>query len=83
MHRIASNRHPVVFVARYLWRHRVANAFIIVAILGAVAASVGARSASISAWMFCGAPADDVPLAPLPVPLELPAGTAVGVSTSG
>jgi ATP-binding cassette subfamily B protein len=43
MHRIASNRHPVVFVARYLWRHRVANAFIIVAILGAVAASVGAR----------------------------------------
>jgi hypothetical protein len=43
MHRLASHRQPVVFVARYLWRHRMANAMIILAILGAVAASVGAR----------------------------------------
>ncbi|HWG78693.1 MAG TPA: ABC transporter ATP-binding protein [Stellaceae bacterium] len=40
---VASSSKPVALIARYLWRHRIAHAVVILAILGAVAASVAAR----------------------------------------
>src|SRR5216683_3018754 len=43
MHNVASMSKPIALIARYLWRHRIAHALVILAILGAVAASVAAR----------------------------------------
>ena len=40
---VVSKRQPVALIARYLWRHRTAHLVVILAILGAVAASVAAR----------------------------------------
>ena len=40
---VASMSKPAAQIARYLWRHRTAHAVVILAILGAVAASVAAR----------------------------------------
>jgi len=40
---VASSSKPVALIARYLWRHRIAHAVVILAIFGAVAASVAAR----------------------------------------
>src|SRR5260221_633853 len=43
MHDAASMSNPIALIARYLWRHRIAHALVVLAILGAVAASVAAR----------------------------------------
>src|SRR5216683_1644855 len=43
MHNVASMSKPIALISRYLWRHRIAHALVILAILGAVAASVAAR----------------------------------------
>src|SRR5258708_19737289 len=43
MHDAASMSTPIALIARYLWRHRIAHALVVLAILGAVAASVAAR----------------------------------------
>src|SRR5713101_3899603 len=43
MYNVASMSKPIALIARYLWRHRIAHALVILAILGAVAASVAAR----------------------------------------
>src|SRR6185312_3483420 len=40
---VVSTSKPVTQIARYLWRHRAAHTVVILAILGAVAASVAAR----------------------------------------
>lgn len=40
---VVSKKQPAALIARYLWRHRTAHLVVILAILGAVAASVAAR----------------------------------------
>jgi ATP-binding cassette subfamily B protein len=41
-HKAADNR-PLAFIGRYLWRHRVSQGIVLLAVLGASASSVGAR----------------------------------------
>lgn len=43
MHHQAPVGRPVAFIARYLWRHRLSQGIILFSVLGAAAASVGAR----------------------------------------
>src|SRR5579875_3432724 len=38
-----SNERPLAFIARYLWRYRTAHALVLVSVVGAAVASVGAR----------------------------------------
>jgi ATP-binding cassette subfamily B protein len=43
MLRLPPNMRPLAFIARYVWRHRIAHGVVLLAVLGAVAASVGER----------------------------------------
>jgi ATP-binding cassette subfamily B protein len=43
MQRLPRETRPLTFIALYLWRHRVAHSVVVLAVLGAVAASVGER----------------------------------------
>jgi ATP-binding cassette subfamily B protein len=43
MERFASTMHPTAIIWRYLWRYRISHGIAVLAILGAVAASVAAR----------------------------------------
>ena len=40
---LVSNERPFTFIARYLWRYRTAHALVLVSVVGAAVASVGAR----------------------------------------
>jgi len=43
MRRLAPERQPLLYIARYIWRHRTAHGVIVLAVIGAAVASVGAR----------------------------------------
>jgi ATP-binding cassette, subfamily B, bacterial len=43
MQQLPRETRPLAFITRYLWRHRVAHGVVVLAVLGAVAASVGER----------------------------------------